>query len=54
MFPRATFSGIGFLFRLVYLGLFIYFFVLATRATTALEKIASALESKTQQEEAKH
>jgi len=40
-------SGLGFLFSLIYLGLIIYFFILLTRLTTAVEKIASLLEPDT-------
>ncbi|NPV71490.1 MAG: hypothetical protein HPY55_12730 [Firmicutes bacterium] len=53
MFARTAFSGMGLLFGLVYIALIVYFFVLVSRATTALERIASALESKDQPTEHK-
>lgn len=39
-------AGMRFLLSLVYLGVTIYFFALLSRATIALEKIASALISR--------
>ncbi len=39
-------AGMSFLFSLIYLGLTVYFFMLLSRATNALERIAAAMESK--------
>ncbi|MGE5484703.1 MAG: hypothetical protein ACM3X4_06780 [Ignavibacteriales bacterium] len=50
MVLRTAFTGMSFLLGLVYLGLIVYFFVLLSRATNALERIASALVSRNPEE----